>query len=123
MPELSKAALDKADACMMITTGSFTHTKGRAEATERGCRIASMPGITEEIVRTTLGADYDEVARIGDILAEKLTRAEKSTYYHEKGHRPDSLLRRPRRDCRYRKADRKGRFRKSSGRGSYGSTD
>lgn len=77
MPALSKAAIDQAEVCMMITTGSYTHTKGRAEATERGCRIASMPGITEEIVQNTLGADYDEVERIGTILAEKLTKAEK----------------------------------------------
>lgn len=77
MPEISQAALAKADACMMITTGSFTHTKGRASATERGCRIASMPGITEEIVRKTLNADYDEVERIGEILAEKLDKCEK----------------------------------------------
>lgn len=77
MPELSRAALDEADVCMMITSGSFTHTKGRAQATERGCRIASMPGITEDIVQTTLCADYDEVERIGNILAEKLTKAEK----------------------------------------------
>ncbi len=77
MPQLCKAALDEAQVCMMITTGSYTHTKGRAEATERGCRIASMPGITEDIVKMTLGADYDEVERIGSILAEKLTRAEK----------------------------------------------
>lgn len=77
MPELAKAAIDQADVCMMITTGSFTHTKARAEATERGCRIASMPGITEDIVKMTLGADYDEVERIGNILAEKLTAAEK----------------------------------------------
>lgn len=77
MPELCKAALDEAQVCMMITTGSYTHTKGRAKATERGCRIASMPGITEDIVKMTLGADYDEVERIGNILAEKLTKAEK----------------------------------------------
>lgn len=77
MPELSRAALADADVCMMITTGSFTHTKGRAEATERGCRIASMPGITEEIVEKTLGADYDEVERISRILTDKLTKAEK----------------------------------------------
>lgn len=76
MPELSRATLDKADAAMMITTGSFTHTRGRAEATERGCRIASMPGITAEIVEKTLGADYDEVERIGNILADKLTKCE-----------------------------------------------
>jgi Leucyl aminopeptidase (aminopeptidase T) len=72
MPALSKAALDAADVCMMITTGSFTHTKGRAEATERGCRIASLPGITEEIVNKTLAADYGYVEKIGTILAKKL---------------------------------------------------
>lgn len=76
MPELSKAALDKADVAMLITTGSFTHTKGRAEATARGCRIASMPTITEEIVNMTLNANYDEVERIGDILADKLNKCE-----------------------------------------------
>ena len=73
MPALAGAALEKADACMMITTGSFTHTKGRADATARGCRIASMPGITAEIVKDTLNADYDEVEQRGTILAEKLT--------------------------------------------------
>jgi leucyl aminopeptidase (aminopeptidase T) len=85
MPQLCKAALDEAQVCMMITTGSYTHTKGRAEATERGCRIASMPGITEDIVKMTLGADYDEVERIGNILAEKLTRAEKIHIITEAG--------------------------------------
>lgn len=77
MPELSKAAIDQADVAMMITSGSFTHTKGRAEASARGCRIASMPTITEEIVNMTLNADYDEVERIGNILAEKLNKCEK----------------------------------------------
>ena len=67
----------EAVACMMITSGSFTHTKGRADATARGCRIASMPTITEEIVNMTLNADYDEVERIGDILASKLDKCEK----------------------------------------------
>lgn len=77
MPEISKAALSQADVCMMITTGSFTHTTGRAEATKRGCRIASMPGITEEIVQNTLGANYNEIERIGTLLADKLTKAKK----------------------------------------------
>ncbi|MGF6375788.1 leucyl aminopeptidase (aminopeptidase T) [Clostridiales Family XIII bacterium PM5-7] len=77
MPELSRSALAGADAAMMITSGSFTHTKGRAEATERGCRIASMPTITAEIATMTLNANYDEVERIGNILADKLNRCEK----------------------------------------------
>lgn len=78
MPEVSGAALAKADAAMMITTGSFTHTRSRAEATERGCRIASMLGITEEIVQNTLNADYDYVERIGNLLAEKRQLARRS---------------------------------------------
>lgn len=75
MPTLCEKALDDADVCMMLTTGSFTHTHARAKATERGCRIASMPSITEEVVELALDADYDEVERIGNILADKLTEA------------------------------------------------
>lgn len=76
MPRLVSAALAAADASMMLTTGSFSHTQSRADATARGCRIASMPGITEEIVRNTLNTDYDEVERVGNLLAEKLTACE-----------------------------------------------
>src|SRR5665647_3033316 len=53
MPALCEAALNEADVALLITSGSFTHTKGRAAASERGCRIASMPTITEEIVNKT----------------------------------------------------------------------
>lgn len=77
MPELCEAALSKADAALLITSGSFTHTKGRADATKRGCRIASMPTITEEIVNKTLSADFNEVERIGLILADKLSKCSK----------------------------------------------
>lgn len=76
MPDLVSAALAAADASMMITTGSFSHTRSRADATARGCRIASMPGITEEIVRDTLNTDYEEVERVGNLLAARLTECE-----------------------------------------------
>jgi leucyl aminopeptidase (aminopeptidase T) len=75
MPEIAAAALLASDAALLITSGSFTHTKGRAQATEKGVRIASMPTITEEIVNTTLTADFDEVAHISSLLADKLTAA------------------------------------------------
>jgi leucyl aminopeptidase (aminopeptidase T) len=77
MPEIAAAALLDSDAALMITSGSFTHTKGRGQATEKGVRIASMPTITEEIVNTTLTADFDEVERISTLLADKLTSAAK----------------------------------------------
>lgn len=74
MPELCAAALEKADVALFITSGSFSHTQERAAANERGCRIASMPTITEEIMGTTLTADFNEVERIGNILADKLSK-------------------------------------------------
>ena len=74
MPELCAAALEKADVALFITSGSFSHTQERAAANERGCRIASMPTITEEIMETTLTADFNEVERIGNILADKLSK-------------------------------------------------
>jgi len=77
MPALCEAALNEADVALLITSGSFTHTKGRAAASERGCRIASMPTITEEIVNKTLNADFNEVERISLILTEKLTKCSK----------------------------------------------
>ena len=77
MPALCAAALEKADVALFITSGSFSHTKERAAANERGCRIASMPTITEEIMETTLTADFNEVERIGNILADKLSKCER----------------------------------------------
>lgn len=73
MPPLAATALLDADVALLITSGSFTHTQGRARASEKGVRIASMPTITEEIVDATLTADFDEVARISNFLTEKLT--------------------------------------------------
>lgn len=77
MPDIAIAALLEADAALLITSGSFTHTKGRAKATEKGVRIASMPTITEEIVNTTLSADFDEISSISNLLADKLTACKK----------------------------------------------
>ena len=69
------SALEKADVCLMITTGSFTHTHARAAANKRGCRIASMPNITHEIVDTTCGADYDEIKYMSEKIADLFTKA------------------------------------------------
>lgn len=77
MPSLAATALLEADVALLITSGSFTHTKGRAAASKKGVRIASMPTITEEIVNKTLNTDFDEVERISSSLTEKLTACSK----------------------------------------------
>ncbi|MFH1505689.1 MAG: aminopeptidase [archaeon] len=46
------------DVVLMITTRSLTHTKARREASKKGVRIASMPGLTEDIAKRALPIDY-----------------------------------------------------------------
>lgn len=77
MPPLAVAALEKADVCLIITSSSFTHTKARANATSRGCRIASMPTITQEIVNTTCGADYSEITSMSEKIVSLFNKASK----------------------------------------------
>ena len=74
-PEIACRALEMADVCLIITSNSYTHTKARAEANKRGCRIASMPGITEEIVSKTLGIDYDQLEKETNTLRDILTKS------------------------------------------------
>ncbi len=37
----------------------MTHTIARKEATERGARVATMPGITEDIFIRTVSVGYE----------------------------------------------------------------
>lgn len=51
------------DVEMLITDKSLTHTRARKAANLRGARIATMPGITEDICNRCLDIDYDELKR------------------------------------------------------------
>ncbi len=44
------------------TTKSLTHTDARRNACKLGARVATMPGISEDIMVRTLAADYDQIA-------------------------------------------------------------
>jgi leucyl aminopeptidase (aminopeptidase T) len=49
---------------LLITDKSLSHTAARRNATSRGARIASMPGITERIINRCLDIDYGELKNI-----------------------------------------------------------
>ena len=72
---------DVADAMKSVTvifaptTFSLSHTAARQAATEAGVRIATMPGITEEVFRRALSVDYRELKRAGLLLASQLSAA------------------------------------------------
>ncbi len=57
------------DVVLCPTTKSLTHTNARREASSLGARIATFPGITEEIMIRGLNADYKKIA----VLTNKLT--------------------------------------------------
>ena len=57
------------------TTKSVTHTAARREAVARGARIATLPGITAEMMIRCLNADYHAIAGRSVRLSEELQKA------------------------------------------------
>lgn len=61
-PEHVTAAMIAADVIIVPSTHSMTHTQARCRATECGARMATMPGITEDMFREgAITVDYAEV--------------------------------------------------------------
>jgi leucyl aminopeptidase (aminopeptidase T) len=65
----------EADVALLATHFSLSHTRARDAATKQGTRVASMPGITFDMLDRTSTADYDTINTQSTILAEKLTKA------------------------------------------------
>ncbi len=65
------AAMAGADVVLAPTTKSLTHTQARTEACDAGARVATLPGITEEVFVTGLDADYEAIRdACEDVLAQ-----------------------------------------------------
>jgi leucyl aminopeptidase (aminopeptidase T) len=64
------------DVVLLPTSKSLSWTEARLQATQKGVRIASMPGITEEIMRRTFAADYPSIRRRVNYICDLLDRAE-----------------------------------------------
>jgi leucyl aminopeptidase (aminopeptidase T) len=70
------AAMAAADVVVVPTTHSLTHTRARLQAVERGARVATMPGITEDMFREgAINADYADVERLTKQMAAALDSA------------------------------------------------
>jgi leucyl aminopeptidase (aminopeptidase T) len=72
------AAMKAADVVMIPTSKSLSHTQARKEACKSGARVASMPGITVEMMARTLVADYQKVAEVNERIAKVLTKGKKA---------------------------------------------
>lgn len=76
-PEFVAEAMKKADIVIMATTTSFTHTTARINASKSGTRIASMPGITKELIRLDYPVNYREVDTFSRWMLERFVGIER----------------------------------------------
>lgn len=73
------------DIILMPTTKSLSHTRARKNAGKKGARIASMPGITEDMMKIALNVDFHKIKYINKKLIEKLTYKNKIRIITKKG--------------------------------------
>lgn len=84
-PEPVGGALLGTDCAFLITSASLTHTKARGAATNAGVRIASMPGLTSEMIRGPLNADYEEIVYLSEGMAKLMSEASQAVLLSERG--------------------------------------
>ena len=71
-PRPIAAAMREADVVLAPTVQSLSHTASRKAASEAGARIATLPGVTEEMLARVMSADMDGLRRKGHAIADLL---------------------------------------------------
>lgn len=75
-PKAVAAAMKSADVVIAPTAQSLTHTNARIEAARARTRVATMPGITEEMFsQGAMTADYSKVEELTAVVTEMLSKA------------------------------------------------
>ena len=78
-PQTVAAAMKSAHVVLCPTAKSLTHTNARIQAAKAGARIATMPGITEDMFeKGAMTADYTQVKILSDKVTELLSKAEEA---------------------------------------------
>lgn len=71
-------AMAKSNVVVCITKHSLTHTQARKQAAAAGARLATMPGITEDMfLEGAISADYVKVKELTEKVTEILTKGQK----------------------------------------------
>lgn len=77
--------MKKFDIVLCPTTKSLTHTNARRNASAEGARIATFPGITEDVMIRGLSADYKKIADLTIRLCDLISKYSKIRVFTEKG--------------------------------------
>lgn len=67
----------KCDVALLATTKSLSHTRARKNASKKGARIASMPGITQDMMNRALNVDFNKIRNLNNKLIAKLKNKNK----------------------------------------------
>jgi len=62
------------DVVLCPTTKSLTHTDSRRAASDKGVRVSTLPGVTEEIMVRCMNADYSQIAQRTFRLCDELEK-------------------------------------------------
>jgi leucyl aminopeptidase (aminopeptidase T) len=73
-PEVAEA-MAAADVVIAPTERSLSHTQARQRASAAGARIATLPGVTEDMLARAMSADPREVGRLAGMTAKRLSDA------------------------------------------------
>jgi leucyl aminopeptidase (aminopeptidase T) len=73
-PRPVAAAMAAADVVLAPTIQSLSHTAARKAASDAGVRIATLPGVTEEMLARLMNGDLDEMRRRGWAIVNRLNR-------------------------------------------------
>ena len=87
-PASIAAAMEAADVVLAPTVQSLSHTASRKAATEAGARIATLPGVTEEMLARVMSADMAELRRKGAAVADAAHRGERGADHLRQRQRP-----------------------------------
>jgi leucyl aminopeptidase (aminopeptidase T) len=74
-PPTVAEAMAAADVLMAPTVQSLSHTAARKRASDAGARVATLPGVTEEMLARVMSADLAGLRRKGHAAAEALDQA------------------------------------------------
>ncbi|RPI72289.1 MAG: aminopeptidase [Ignavibacteriales bacterium] len=73
-PDEIAGLMQKFDVVFCPTTKSLTHTDARRAASAKGVRVATFPGITEDVMVRGMNADYNKIAKLTLKLKEILEK-------------------------------------------------
>ena len=84
-PEFVASVMRKCNVAILVTSKSLTPTNARRQASEIGVRVASLPGITDQLISRAIPVDYDFIDRLNKKLMGLLLKTSTVSVQSPKG--------------------------------------